>query len=53
MKKITSFCIGSFDGTALFFENEEDFIMTLKEKILEAEENGREQFDVTIEQTEC
>lgn len=51
--KIKSFCIGKFDGTMVLVTTEEEFFQYIKEYIEEAEQNGQEHFDITIEETEC
>ena len=50
--QIESFYIGSEDGSGMEFKSEDEFFRALKEKILEAAEAGKTQFDVTIELAE-
>lgn len=50
---IKSFCIGDWQGNAIFTKDEKEFFQYIKEKIEEAKENGQKRFDITIEQTEC
>lgn len=49
MGTITSFYIGSENGTGREYHNEEEFFRALKDEIRTAEENGRTHFDITLE----
>ena len=50
--KIKSFYIGSENSTGILCEDKEEFIEQIREEIRRAEEEGREHFDITIEQSE-
>jgi len=52
MDKIKSFYIGSENSTGIICEDEDEFIEQIREEIRRAEEEGREHFDITIEQNE-
>ena len=53
MSKICSYYIGSRNGSGRVFEDEESFIEAIREEISEAEREGKEHFDVTIEEAEA
>lgn len=53
MNNIKSFYIGKENATGQTFDNIYDFFEALKEEIQEAEKDGKEYFDITIEETEC
>ena len=53
MNNIKSFHIGKENATGQTFDNIYDFFEALKEEIQEAEKDGKEYFDITIEETEC
>ena len=44
--------IGSENSTGIICEDEDEFIEQIREEIRRAEEEGREHFDITIEQSE-
>ena len=53
MNNIKSFYIGKENASGQTFDNICDFFEALKEEIQEAEKDGKEYFDITIEETEC